>query len=254
MPEGPEIKYNSIWLNKELKGNKILDIKALSKKRVYIPKKSTIVSVLSKGKLLFIETKDYFVHIHFGITGWIYLDEEPDYTKYIITTDKNTVYIDSMRKFTKLKIYTKKTHESKLKKLGVDILSKDFTYNYFKDVLQNTSQVIAPLLLKQSKFAGLGNYIKNEAMYIAKIHPKTKSNLLDEKEMEKLFSAIKHVSFSVLVELIKNNGLKLDSETKKILPKIKIPYNFKIYGRQKDINGKKVKKEKIGGRWTYFVL
>lgn len=254
MPEGPEIKYNSIWLNKQLKGNEIQTVKAFSKKNVVLPKKSVIKSVSCKGKLLFIETNDYYIHIHFGLTGWIYLNEEPKYTKYIITTNKNTIYVDSMRKFTKLEINTREKHEQELSRLGIDILSKDFTLPYFKSVLQRTKSIVAPLLLNQKKFSGLGNYIKNEALYIAKIHPKTKSNEIDENDLEKLYNAIRYVSFSVLMDFLGESELVLDNKTKKILPKkIKVPYNYKIYGRQTDKNGKKVTKEKIGGRWTYYV-
>lgn len=254
MPEGPEIKFNSLLLNKKIIGDKIINIKALSKKKVYIPKISTVKSISCKGKLLFIETIDYYIHIHFGITGWIYINEEPNYTKYIITTNKNIIYIDSMRKFTKLNIYSKKTHLDKLQKLGVDILSKYFTIDYFTQTLQNTSSIIAPFLLNQNKFSGLGNYIKNESLYIAKIYPKTKSNKIDKTKIKKLYKAIRYVAFSVLLEFCKNNKLKLDKETSKIIPKkINIPYYFKIYGRSKDNNNKIIKKEKIGGRWTYYV-
>ena len=106
--------------------------------------------------------------------------------------------------------------------------------------------MIAPYLLKQEKFAGLGNYIKNEALYLAKIHPKTKANEIDDKKIEKLYEFIRYVAFSVLATYIQN---KLNYFPKKL----QVPYKFKIYNRTKDDKGNIVKKEKISGRITYFI-
>ena len=269
MPEGPELKFLSIFLKKYILNEKILNITALSKKKVYLPSVSKIIDVQSKGKLLWIQTQDYYIHIHLGITGWIYINEKPDYTKYIIETSKNIVYVDSMRKFTKLQVYTEKTHLAKLKKLNGDILTSDFNIQYLINTLQSTNTIIASFLLKQNKFAGLGsrrklcfqatipsregNYIKNEALYLAKINPKIKTNNIKLNQIKKLYKAIRYVAFSVLIGFIKDNNLKLSEEERKLIPKtLQIPYKYRVYGKTKDPKGNKIKKEKIGGRWTYY--
>jgi formamidopyrimidine-DNA glycosylase len=251
MPEGPEIKLNSIFLQKFILGDTIKNIIAFSKIKVNIPKPSKIININSKGKILYIQTNDYFIHIHFGISGWLFLNDEPKYTKYIIQTNNNTIYIDSMRKFTKLNIYNQIIHTKQINKLGVDILSKEFTFNYIKEQLNNSNTMIAPFLLKQNIFAGLGNYIKNEALYIANIKPKEKTSTINDSQIKKLHKAIRYVSFSVLFELLTNYQL-LSYAKINYKNKISIPYNFKIYNKTKTSKNEKVIKQKIGGRWSYY--
>ena len=67
---------------------------------------------------------------------------------------------------------------------------------------------------------------------MAKVSPKRISNTLSEKEIKKLYQAIKKVYAA-------NIGNK--------------SYTFKVYGREKDIKGNKTKIEKIAGRDTYWV-
>jgi formamidopyrimidine-DNA glycosylase len=143
MPEGPEAKILSLLLNKYIKHDTIINITAYSKNKKKIPKKSKIISIQSKGKVIYIETKDYFIHIHLGISGWIYINEEPKYTKYIIKTNNNIIYIDSMRKFTKLDIYNNSIHQKNLHKLGIDILSSEFTIEYFNNTIKSSNSIIA---------------------------------------------------------------------------------------------------------------
>ena len=241
MPEGPELKYINLLLQNVV-GNNIIDIKTYNKPSV---EKITgkILNVETKGKLTWLELNNIYIHIHLGLTGWLYIDDEPDNKKYMIKTNKFKIYLDNLAT---LCILNKEEHIKKINKLGIDILTPEFTLEYFKNTLKKSKVMIAPYLLKQEKFAGLGNYIKNEALYLAKIHPKTKANEIDDKKIEKLYEFIRYVAFSVLATYIQN---KLNYFPKKL----QVPYKFKIYNRTKDDKGNIVKKEKISGRITYFI-
>lgn len=241
MPEGPELKYINLLLQNVINNN-IIDIKTYNKPSV---EKITgkILNVETKGKLTWLELNNKYIHIHLGLTGWLYIDDEPDNKKYMIKTNKFKIYLDNLAT---LCILNKEEHIKKINKLGIDILTSEFTLEYFKNTLKKSKVMIAPYLLKQEKFAGLGNYIKNEALYLAKIHPKTKANEIDDKKIEKLYEFIRYVAFSVLATYIQN---KLNYFPKKL----QVPYKFKIYNRTKDDKGNIVKKEKISGRITYFI-
>jgi len=258
MPEGPEIRYNRERLlskGHNIIGKEITNIKALSRKRVYIPKPSKIIDVYSKGKLLWIETQDYFVHIHFGLTGWLYLDDEPQYTKYIITlSNDKKIYVDSQRKFTKLRIYNKTSHNRIVNKLGIDILSPEFNLDIFMEKLRSKSTTITAFLLDQSIFSGVGNYIRNEALYMSKIHPKIITSKLDDKDVAKLYKAIRYVAYSGLITWLKDDKIKIPKDIKKMSPKkLQYPYKYRVYGKVKDPYGNKITLEKIGGRKTFYV-
>jgi len=252
MPEGPELLYLSQICRKYLLNHKLVSIKSNSKSKLYLPNNnSSLKDIITRGKLMVLFFDNYYFHIHLGLTGWIVF-EDAKYPKYELNFDNLTVYIDDSRRFSKLKIYKKLESSQKvLNKLGVDILTNKFTYDYFYDYIKSKKKNIATLLLEQNKICGVGNYIKNESLYIAKINPNRNSDDLEDNEIKKLFDAILYVSYSNYIEMMKMNKLPID----KLFTKIKttVPYKFKVYGNEKDPLGNKIITENIGGRATYYV-
>jgi formamidopyrimidine-DNA glycosylase len=169
MPEGPEIKYLSEICKKHIVGLDLYNIISNSKTVVKVPKRSKVIDVATRGKLLILICKDYYFHIHCGLTGWITF-ENPKYPRYEIefrtSDDKKmlTAYMDDARRFSKLKILDKNKHQKVLDKLGVDIFSNDFTLDFFIEQIKKTSKKIVAFLMEQNKFCGIGNYIKNESL------------------------------------------------------------------------------------------
>jgi len=253
MPEGPELRYLREQL-KQIKGKYINNITSYSKQKVTLPNKSKINGIYTKGKLLYIETEHYYMHIHLMLTGWIYLDDEPKHTKYIIHLDKNDIYVQSKRKFTKIEILGKKEHIKRLGKLGTDILTEKYTYKAFYNLIKSKKMMVSKFLMDQDKLCGIGNYIKNEALYLAKIHPKHNTGNLSDKQIKDLYRTIKLVSFSVLYNHLKESSLAIPKDIQNIKPKkIVVPYYYHVYSQEKDKKGNKITKEKIAGRDTYYV-
>lgn len=81
----------------------------------------------------------------------------------------------------------------KLDKLGVEPISNDFTYEYFKQKLEKSRSKIKPLLMKQEFIAGLGNAYTDEALWRAKIHPDMIAKSLSEEQCCQLYQSIKDV-------------------------------------------------------------
>ncbi len=260
MPEGPEIKYISEVCKTYLLNYSIIDIISNSKTVLKLPSKSKLIDVQSKGKLLILIFKDYYFHIHFGLTGWITF-ENPSYPKYELTFKKGddilTVYIDDSRRFSKLKFLNENKHDIVLRKLGIDIFSEDFTLEAFKEQIEKVDKKLVAFLLEQNKFCGIGNYIKNESMYIAKIDPYSNTSDLDEKDIKNLYNAIKFCAFSNFVELVKENeDIEINKEELKRFKKevkLEVPYKYRVYDQEKDPKGNKVIKTDIAGRKTYYV-
>ena len=253
MPEGPEIKYLSEICKKYIVGLDLYHIKSNSKTIVKVPKRSKVLEVMTRGKLLILVCKDYYFHIHCGLTGWITFDN-PKYPRYEIEfrteNDKKMliVYMDDSRRFSKLKIIDKKKHNKILDKMGIDIFSNEFTLDFFMDSIRKTNKKLVAFLMEQNKFSGIGNYIKNESLYLSKIDPHRTCNDLDEDEIKTLYDKILFVCYSNTVELLEGNKeLKPDKDfiykLKSI--EIEIPYKFKVYQQEKDPKGHKVIKEEI---------
>jgi formamidopyrimidine-DNA glycosylase len=260
MPEGPEIKYiKEVCLN-FLLNYELVDVISNSKTVVKLPSKSKLINIESKGKLLILIFKDYYFHIHFGLTGWLVF-ENPSYPKYELVFKKGNdvlnVYIDDSRRFSKLQFLDEKKHLKEINKLGMDIFDIDFTIDFFEKEVNKVNKKIVSFLLEQNKFCGIGNYIKNESLYIAKINPNHNTSDLDNSDIKNLYDAIKFCAFSNFVDLVKNNkDLKINKDELnrfKKESKLEVPYNYRVYQQEKDPLGHKVIKKDISGRKTFYV-
>jgi formamidopyrimidine-DNA glycosylase len=272
MPEGPEILYWSVLLKKKLSLKyKFNDIKSFTDKPIIVPKDwdGKILDVGSKGKLLWLEVSstdknnNYYMHIHYGITGWFAFDKPLTNIKFefVLSNITNSneqinLYMEDRRRFSKIVIYNEKQHKINISKLGIDIFNQDFTLDNFQKILNNKNTILASFLLKQEIFCGIGNYIKNEVMYLTKLKAKIKTSELDNEQIIKLYQNILFVAYSNLVEMLKDNKILkyLDKSKSTYMPKkLEIPYVYKVYGREKTLDGKKIFKIKVSGRDTYCI-
>ena len=266
MPEGPEILYTALLLKKTLKGYKLAEINSYTDKPAIVPKDLTgkIEEIDCYGKLFWIKvsgkSQSYYIDIHYGITGWLMFDKPEKNIKFDFKftkgNDEFMLYMEDRRRFSKVKVDTQEQHDALINKMGVDILSKDFTEEYFKEIVSNKKTMIAAILLKQEYFAGLGNYIKNEAMYWSNLKIKSKTDELDEEDIKNLYNNILFVSYSNLMELLRDDHLvrMLDDNRKENMPeKLEVPYIYQVYGREKTPEGQKVYKYKVAGRDSYCI-
>ena len=255
MPEGPEACILANYLRYSIKNKNFTSITSNTKTTRNLPKESKVLDVYSKGKVIIIKTEDYYIHIHLGITGWL-LDDKPKIYKYILHFENRDFYLGDTRRFSSIKILNNEEDNNKeLNKTGVDILSENFTIEYFKNKIKSKKANICAVLLDQKIFAGLGNYIKNDALYLAKISPKRKTNAIEDQELDLLFEKIKFVTFSNLYDWFDSYELKVPKKIKELKPeKIKKNYKFYVYNREKDNKGNPVTYIKnLCGRRTFYV-
>src|SRR5271170_1018501 len=148
MPEGAEVRFLKEYMEKYILDKTLTKITSLGKKKVKYNSKSSsnsssksssknkVLEVGCKGKLLWIKFKDFYIEMHMMLTGWIYINEEPEHPLFILEFSSNTkMYIDSLRRFTYIKICSYEEHEEKINSLGIDILTKQFTFDNFYKIL-----------------------------------------------------------------------------------------------------------------------
>ncbi|KGL75929.1 Endonuclease 8-like 2, partial [Tinamus guttatus] len=87
-----------------------------------------------------------------------------------------------------------------------DILSVEFHRGRALDALR-TPNPVCYTLLDQRYFSGLGNIIKNEILYMAKIHPLTQGSLLAVSDLERLLDYAVQFSSDWLQSKLHGKGL-----------------------------------------------
>ncbi|KAK8034532.1 formamidopyrimidine-DNA glycosylase [Apiospora rasikravindrae] len=181
-----------------------------------------VVSAGSQGKYFWI-TLDSPPHpvMHFGMTGWIHIrSEQTGYTRYIektkndkeewpprfwkfqLETDsdpKVEVAFTDARRFGRVRLVHCPGDDirkhSPLKENGPDpVVDKDaFTEDYFKQKMRNRHVPVKALLLDQAMISGIGNWVGDEIMYHARLHPEQYSDDFSDEDMSKLFKSIMYV-------------------------------------------------------------
>ncbi len=92
-----------------------------------------------------------------------------------------------------------------LQALGPEPLSDSFTADALQARLRGTTGRVKPLLLDQTRVAGLGNIYVDEALWQARINPERRADTLDRNEIRRLHRAIR----DVLRRAVANDGTTL---------------------------------------------
>ena len=174
MPESAEVKLTTEYLKDTLE-NRIINEWVFCDGSKYQDKKQTDSVFNEKG---------YFYILHsLRMTGrW--QDYEDDYCRwYIDLNDNDPVWFRNPRSLATIEFTSKKSVLQKtLDNLGPDILTEQFNLDVWNDLLDKyKNKNITSFLMDQSIISGIGNYIKDEALYYAKVSPLRKVGSLKKK-------------------------------------------------------------------------
>lgn len=265
MPEGPEVTILTENLNYELKDKIIenFEISSTSRYRNKAPDNFIsfeanlpikIKGVKNKGKLIyFLFDKNFSLLNTLGMSGG-WSKSKGKHTSVTVTLEggKKYYFID-VRHFGTFKFFdNNRDLEKRLAKLGPDMLNdKDLTSNSFIRRLRKYKHYnICKAIMDQKIICGVGNYLKSESLYHAKINPLKKVEDLSSEELERLFRSIrKKIRESYLSEGVSVRDFS-DLDDKKG----KYQFYFEVYCQKKDSKGRKVVKIVTPDkRSTYYV-
>ena len=233
MPELPEVQTIVDDLNKKIRGDKIVGFWSDWKKTVKQPsyakflkeiKNKEILKAWRIGKNIFINLSGgKTLYIHLKMTGHLlvksmsksgedgYFSEKVNQYIHHIWSLKNkkgenkTLEFSDLRKFGKIVLVdTKKVLElPEIAKLGVDAMSKEFTFEEFEKILErHKGKKIGIILMEQDLIAGIGNIYRSEALFDAGIFPLRESGKIKKNEKRKLYNSIR----KILQKAIKMRG------------------------------------------------
>jgi formamidopyrimidine-DNA glycosylase len=261
MPELPEIETIKRYLEKDLIGRKIKDVKILNKKSFLGDKKkilnSKILKIERKGKMLIFRLNNSLnLVFHLKLTGQLlFLNPAPElvlgkkYTRVLFILDKGFLVFNDARKFGWVKVLDDKDLNNELSKIGKEPF--DLNFKYLKEIFSKTKKPIKIVLMEQEKIAGLGNIYANEALFLSKIHPLKPANKLKDNEIRNLLSAIK----KVIKKAIKLQGTSFRFYVKPDESKGSYQEEFLVYQRKNEKCLRcqsKIKYVKIGGRGSFY--
>ena len=263
MPEGPECRRYALALGEhiggeslgsfEIKSGRYLkkDMPGIEEIRKEIPLKVQGVGVHGKLIYLIFDNKSSLWST-LGMTGCWQRDESK-HTRAIMTFESGKkAYFNDVRNFGTLKYCTDpKLLVSKLQSLGPDLLAEEVSNDIFISQLRkNNDWNITKALMDQSIIAGVGNYIKAEALWLARISPHRKVFDVSDNNMQVLNKAIQ----TVMKESFVSGGATVKSY-KDFFGEIgNYSSRFMVYNQKTDPDGHEVVKEKTpDGRTTHWV-
>jgi formamidopyrimidine-DNA glycosylase len=200
-----------------------------------------VLDVRTKGKFMYWSIADnWYVFITFGMSGQL----SPQRGKHVcmkIALDDAPLrlYFNDPRHFGTIKFIKGKGNlDKKLNELGWDPLIADFAqykYNIINKI-RGSTKTIAQLLMDQSIFAGVGNYIKSESLYDSQISPWRLGNSLSIVEIESLCAAIINVMRTSYI----HQGATIKTYKTIYGERGTFSNFFKVYGRKSDPKGNKI--------------
>lgn len=206
-----------------------------------------IVDVKTKGKFMYWTlTDDWYVFITFGMTGQLspFQGNHPCFEFHLEEADQvKPFYFNDPRHFGTIQ-FVNGSHllKKKLAELGWDPLQAGMDKKWINFIINSCStkkKPIGQLLLEQKIFAGVGNYIRAEALYGAKISPWREASNLSKEEINVLCQSI----VDVMQESYRHQGATIATYKDAYGAEGKYSSCFKVYGKAVDPLGNPIIKE-----------
>ncbi|KAL9257856.1 Formamidopyrimidine-DNA glycosylase-like protein [Drosera capensis] len=253
----------------------------------------TIVATHRKGKNLWIQLDSPpFPSFQFGMAGAVYIkgvmvtkykrsavkdsDEWPSkYSKVFIELDDGLeLSFTDKRRFAKVRLLKDPASVPPISELGPDALLELWPVDEFHESLRKRKIGIKALLLDQGFLSGIGNWIADEVLFQARIHPMQIASSLSKENTAALHKSIKEViEYAVQVDADagsfpldwlfhyrwgKKPGKVIEKAVEVGADSDQYPSNWIFHSREKKpgkafVEGKQIDFITAGGRTTAYV-
>lgn len=272
MPEGPECYCFAEDLNELLRGKYLISlfydntfkhVKDIDQLNVI----NKLKKVTSKGKKIIFHFQKGYLIISLGLEGSFYLsdhkpntlvrtewgeeilsDSEGSDELNILSTD--IVSYQDTRHFGHFEYFaTKKEMEARLSEIGIDLIRDPPTFEEWMKVMgrPRKTTTLCIFLLNQKYFASIGNFLRADIMYDARIDPFRNIGSLNKNDHKRLFES----TMKIIIKATEEGGASL--RTYKDIKGRKGQYETLAYGKTEDAYGNKIvgKKDSQGRTMWY---
>ena len=218
MPEGPSIVFLKNKLQR-FKGKTVSEASGYSEMDKSAIDHIKILDIETYGKNLLFVFKDFFVGVHLGLFGSMLVNKRKK-----VNASFALHFPHSEINFYVAKTQLYQGKPSNHFNFKTDILKKEFDGEWVLSNLQENfgDKMIGDVLMEQELFTGVGNIIRVESLYRAKIHPDSLVKDIPEKKLVYLIETVVNYAYEFL-DLIKTDTVKDEALIygKKICPKDK---------------------------------
>jgi len=273
MPELPEVERARCLAEEHLVGKQVAqlqwqeDDKVLDweggLERIRQLEGQRVVASKRKGKHMWLEfdvSECPCLAFHFGMTGSLEVRGKgammyksfktdadnwpPRFWKLIVTTDDGTemAFTDS-RRFGRIRLLNDPLACNPIGALGFDPLLDMMALEPFCDHLRSKGAPIKAALLDQSFVAGVGNWVADEVLYQARVHPEVRSSKLSDTQLGRIHSALGNVI---------HTACACNADASRFPPSWLFHYRW-TGKRSSSIDGRAISFVTVGGRTSAFV-
>jgi formamidopyrimidine-DNA glycosylase len=207
-----------------------------------------IESVRRHGKFIIVELESGVLSIHLGMTGKLLLDSAAGkYARAVFQLDEGLLVYDDIRHFGRIE--WSEELPDRAEALGPDALT--ISVDDFLRRLKQRHARIKPLLLNQTFLRGMGNIYTDEALFIARIHPKAIASRLSKARALRLHKAM----VDVLKRAIQSKGSSISDYVDADGQRGSFQLQHKVYGRAGDsclVCGTAIRRIVVGQRGTHY--
>ncbi|EPS99592.1 hypothetical protein FOMPIDRAFT_1030790 [Fomitopsis schrenkii] len=228
MPELPEVERAAKLVRETALGNRIANVETTEDSIVYsgtshdefadTVRGRYVTNVGRYGKVFYIELdgEGKMPVLHFGMTGMLQVkgqmakyyretprtastDWPPKFMKFILHIEDSVTheitqlaFLDA-RRLGRIRLCANPLTEPPISTLGFDPILSMPDLDWFKQAALKRSCPIKALLLDQSFSAGVGNWVADEILYHARVHPEEHCSGLDDGQLLALHTHISEV-------------------------------------------------------------
>lgn len=260
MPELPEVETWRRLAHRAANGKKIVQAFADEDEILYDQNNpsqlaeqvlgKTITGTERRGKHFWL-TLDYGhdLYIHFGMTGSLWWlenahDQEPSHVKLRLElSDGTRLVYRNMRRIGKVRLLKDAKSVPPVSKLGPDPIEETLSTAWLKEKLSTRKAPIKAVLLDQTVFAGVGNWIADEVLYQAGIAPRKRCADLTSDDIKNLRAC--------MMKILKK-AIEVDADANRFPKKWLFHHRWGKKAKT-DSHQEVIRFDQIGGRTTAWV-
>jgi formamidopyrimidine-DNA glycosylase len=237
----------------DILGRSVSDITRRAKMiRIQLDKqKNLLIHLKMTGQIIFVDDQHRVGGGH-PTEDWIASLPSKHTRIQIKFADGAQLFFNDQRLFGWMKVMSNEEVEREFAKYAPDVISPEFTLEYFAQIVARRSVPIKLLIMDNAIVSGIGNIYACDALNLAQISPFQKANTLASDQVEQLYSAVK----ATIQKGIDLGGATTDG---KYIDVHGFAGKYQLEARVYDRKGKacpncgsEIVKEKLGGRGTYY--